>query len=277
MENSIIDLYTTFQHLVGINESITASFKAHDGTVVTGQVGKVKLLEGKRDPALSLIKDNVGVYIIFPGSSDKAYIGSTSMLRRRISMHRGFARRRSHQTIALDGEFSRLEESSNAYVCFFSIDEAGYEDIAYVFEQELITALWDSGILLNRGSNALKPLLGTHPTEETRKKLSLSMHESKRYIQLFTQEARKNLAESRRRFFLEHPEVAISMRGGLNRAAKAVLVNGVKYDTSTEAAEALGVPYNSFRRMLRYPKYTNITFLDGTKPHYEVYVPSRNR
>lgn len=193
-----------------------------------------------------------GAYVITHMESGKRYIGSTSDLRARKTVHMAYLNTGTHVNQALQEAFNSDPDLE------FRFYPTETREEAYDIEQLLLDRNHGKPDCLNIASNARLPWLGRKHTEETKAKMSetasqrpdLSDEEKQRLRILrvgipHSDEVRSRMSESH--------------KGKPSPAARPVMVNGVLYRSGLEAARMLGMPASTVKKKLNDP--TNQEFV----------------
>ncbi len=214
------------------------------------------------------------VYRITHQHSGSYYIGSTNNLNHRVTQHLDHLQRGSHHNRALQGLYKDSSELRFDYLTYSTIDEAHAE------EQRQLDIYHGTPGCLNVGSGVVGPwtrgvpdeqrekmnagfreyarsdefrakrrelMLGNKVSEEQKIKTSLALTGIKR-----SEETRKKLSTAQQNRAARNREqfggvgMSPEQREKLSRAhSKAVLIDGVKYNSKKEAAAAHGIVVTS--------------------------------
>lgn len=209
-----------------------------------------------------------GVYVIQHCDSGKIYIGATSDLYVRFSLHRSSLKYGHHSCRDLQSLYDLSPSLSVWY------QPTNNEAEAFVLEQRAVDANRYSGMLLNVAINdvtntqkgitrtleqrqrAAEISRGKTHSKETREKISKLLEGRP-----VSEETRKAISESRKLF----NQTEIGRAQILARAAKQhtpVMIDGVRYPSIPDAARILNIKYATVYSRLQKESFPNYIFLE---------------
>lgn len=193
----------------------------------------------------SLSRKEAGVYKLVVPDTGQIYIGSTTDIHRRMIQHRHGFRHGNHSNVNLREALA----DRNEVVLEFSSIEGSLEDIRAA-EETAIRQYVDSGKLLNVSLRPDCPMFGAHHSDESKQKIAIANRgkivseetRAKRSSSLMgvkhTHERKQNISDSMTKF--------------------SIIVDGVTYKNSEEAAKALGLKSKgAVRNRCMSPNYPN--------------------
>lgn len=181
------------------------------------------------------------VYIIRNMDTDVLYIGSSYNCYKRLREHRNDLRNKRHCNVPLQYAYNKLKGKLQVYII-----RTTEVNTPFWLENVVLTYINKHGETYNIGDTAELPRLGVPVSEETRRKQS----EAHSGVNL-SFESRAKMSSSRRGVPLNEERkanlVAVSK--------KALMGDGVKYESAAECARITGIGQSSITRRLTNPNY----------------------
>lgn len=220
-----------------------------DSYTLTGIINSALLVSKARIPV-----DLQGIYIIRQISTGYIYIGSTSCMCKRKSLHIKQLQIAFNENDVKDFEF-------RYFIVNIDLDRNKTRDILFKFEQYLLNIYHGNELCLNTAKDVKKPTLGIPCSEDTKNKLSearkgiLKSEDTKINMAIAQQTYRANLSEEEKE---RRKQITIdSVKSIIERP---IYGDGRGYRSTIEAAKALGVSNITIYRFLNSLKYRKSTW-----------------
>ena len=215
-----------------IGETNYVLIKGKEHQFIKGYVGwppfrfghsKIKMFDPRRHNVLT-----PSTYIIQAQSTGEVYVGSTGSTYKRICLHRSDIKRKKHGNPGLNRIIQESTIDDFVIIAIFT----NTREEAYELEQHLTDLYRPTGTLLNKGTDVKAPLKGEALSAESKEKISI---------------ARKT-----------DPALIAQTREVHNRKKLPVSVDGVVYESLTEASNKSKYSNSFLRRRLRNGDNPNI-------------------
>lgn len=214
------------------------------GTALSGLVNTIPL------PSKPWMSKNLqGLYVIRDKSTGKFYIGSTSCMTKRKSLHMNRIIQGIHFNPSIADAFNETNVSSFEFQYFIAdsgTDVKVVRGILLDFEQELLDQYGGTEVCWNVSKDTRATGKGLDVRESTRELISQALTGIKR-----SDETREKMKEAKKDWV--PPEHVMEKAHRVTE--RAVYVKGKAYRSTVEAAKAEGVSEMTAYRKLNHPKY----------------------
>lgn len=197
------------------------------------------------------VKHVPGTYLIIDDKNKKAYVGSTGNLRERAMNHRSYLRNGKHPNKELQEHYNNCEGN----LSFIAV-ELEDKEVALELEQSIIDDLYQSGLLCNKGIDAVVPTKGLkfkHTEEQNRRKSEMQV-------------GRRHSIETINKMSIlgkQRGIPALTKQLSLESCSKKVIADGVQYDSLADAGRALHVSYTCISKRAKSDNFPNYSFVDN--------------
>ena len=189
-------------------------------------------------------RNKPGAYRLTHIPTGKVYVGSTKDLSGRESEHRYKLKKGRHTCPPLQELFNKDPNPKNyRFECALTEDR----EKAFRLEKEWIDERKDKGVLLNVGLEVESWCKGREMASETKEKLRL---------------ARTGFKDSENVRLAKARHLDSFRNGAKNHTARSIVVDGVEYDTITEASKVLGIEKSTLRLRGLNPNFPNVVLRD---------------
>lgn len=188
-------------------------------------------------PLYSVKKDQSAAYIIREMCSGNVYVGSSEKVYTRVCKHKWHIQRKQHD----NSKFTELLQQTHIKNFDLIVIFTDTREEAYDLEQYFVNMYKDTGLLINIANDVRFAMRGRVLTDEHREKIREA-----NTGKIMSDEARQKIALSRK----QSVKAITQLQEMLNRKKRRISVNGVEYESLTQASEFSGMTLSMLRSAL---------------------------
>lgn len=223
----------------------------------------------RRGSVINPLTNQPGCYVVKHEPTGVVYVGSSKNLAARITSNLSALKNGTHKNPNLQQVYTKREDMA------FFVAQTKTREEAFSLEQQMVDRYKDKGILCNIATDNVAhtrvgvPLTADHLeklkqsninraiSDDTRKRLSES-----HLGQIVTEEQKENLSKLALQR-LSTPEGKAAHFEGIKKLMHPVVINGVRYNSKSEAARTLGVDVTTVMYRIKSPNYPDCFVLGG--------------
>lgn len=188
-------------------------------------------------PLYNVKKDHTATYIVREMYSGNVYVGSSEKVYDRIARHKWHILRKQHS----NSKFTELLQQTHIKNFDLIVIFTETREEAYDLEQYFVNMYKDTGLLINIAEDVRLPMRGCKLTEEHRQKISEA-----NTGKIMSEEAKQKISYSRQ----SSEKAQLQIHEMISRKRRRILVNGIEYESLTQASQLSGMSLAMLRSAL---------------------------
>jgi group I intron endonuclease len=207
---------------------------------------------GPKELIMPYSEDHAGIYKIVNTVSNKAYVGQSLRVRKRVAEHFRLLRLNKHRNQHLQRSYNKHGEE--AFIWSLEAECESADDLDRI-ENAFLSgeAYFDEPLMYNIADYAKVPMRGKTHTAETKQRISAAKKGNKGHV---TSEYRKRLQDAQLARFGKDPEFVARVRYIVNNPHMSYAERGRVVGLDTSRVRRLALRYTPMKETLSWLKHS---------------------